>query len=605
MQGASARSRLAAPSLPAVLRSPLWLVGAITLGAAVLRLHQIGATVTNPFYDAAVRSMGQSWHAFFYGAYEPSASVSVDKPPLDLWLQVLSTKLFGFNARSLILPQALAATAAVPLLYDLVRRVFGRPAGLAAAAALAVLPVSVMTARSDTMDSLMMAMSVLAAWLAVRAIEKRQARWLYAAAAVAGLNFDVKLFEALAAVPALAVLYALGSSETVRRRALHLAVAGAVLAVAALWWPLAVTLTPAGSKPYALGSTNGSVLNVIFKYNGTDRLSSPARSYSRSTLARGYRDPAPRGPLRMFGAKPSPYGPLIGVELLAGFVLAALALLLARRARPRGRPLQVAFVAFLALWLLPAFLLLSAVGQLHLRYLEAFTPAVAATLGIAIAWLTREAGRQRAAAAALVLGLAAIAAYALSIAPAGGAERAVTVLAGAAAAIAIVLATARKERATPALAAAGALAVVCVLAAPAARSIEVVQRGETDSGRPGYMRDSEFKPLVSYLEPRTAGDRYEIASAYYAPVGRLIARDGRPVLVLTSVRRRPVVPVSRLAEAVQRGQVHYIYIGGACGRRPLARIAHCPAAVRWARHHSTDVSAAAHLPEPGTLFQFG
>ena len=33
----------------------------------------------DPFYDAAVRSMSLSWHNFFFGAFEPSASVSIDK----------------------------------------------------------------------------------------------------------------------------------------------------------------------------------------------------------------------------------------------------------------------------------------------------------------------------------------------------------------------------------------------------------------------------------------------------------------------------------------------------------------------------------------------
>ena len=37
--------------------------------------------------------MGVSWHNFFFGAYEPGGSVSIDKPPVDLWLQVASVKL--------------------------------------------------------------------------------------------------------------------------------------------------------------------------------------------------------------------------------------------------------------------------------------------------------------------------------------------------------------------------------------------------------------------------------------------------------------------------------------------------------------------------------
>ncbi len=83
----------------------------ITLGAAVLRLLHIGQVPPDPFYDAAVRSMALSWHNFFFGAFEPGGSVSIDKPPVDLWLQVLSVKLLGFSSTTLKLPEALAGIA--------------------------------------------------------------------------------------------------------------------------------------------------------------------------------------------------------------------------------------------------------------------------------------------------------------------------------------------------------------------------------------------------------------------------------------------------------------------------------------------------------------
>src|SRR3712207_4418804 len=137
--------------------APRLALGAIVAAAAALRFSAVAAVELNPYYDAAVRSMGTSWHAFLYGAFEPGASVATDKPPLDLWLQVASTKLLGFTPFALHLPQALASVLAVALLYDLVRRGFGVVAGLAAAAALAVLPIDVLTARSDTMDSVMAA----------------------------------------------------------------------------------------------------------------------------------------------------------------------------------------------------------------------------------------------------------------------------------------------------------------------------------------------------------------------------------------------------------------------------------------------------------------
>src|ERR1700726_454646 len=111
----------------------------ITAVAAALRVLYIGLVPPDPFYDAAVRSMGLSWHNFFFGAFEPSGSVSIDKPPVDLWLQVISVKLLGFSSTTLKLPEALAGTASVPLLFVAVRRIWSTPAGLAAALALGAL----------------------------------------------------------------------------------------------------------------------------------------------------------------------------------------------------------------------------------------------------------------------------------------------------------------------------------------------------------------------------------------------------------------------------------------------------------------------------------
>ena len=59
--------------------------------------------------------------------YSPDA---IDKAPADLWLQVAAVKLFGFSGTAVRMPEVLAAIAAIPLLYDLVRRCFGRTAGM-------------------------------------------------------------------------------------------------------------------------------------------------------------------------------------------------------------------------------------------------------------------------------------------------------------------------------------------------------------------------------------------------------------------------------------------------------------------------------------------
>src|SRR4029079_10159949 len=65
--------------------------------ALALRLASLADVPGNAYYDAAVRSMGLSWHNFLFAACEPGARFGLDKPPVDLWFQVASVKLFGFH----------------------------------------------------------------------------------------------------------------------------------------------------------------------------------------------------------------------------------------------------------------------------------------------------------------------------------------------------------------------------------------------------------------------------------------------------------------------------------------------------------------------------
>jgi hypothetical protein len=90
---------------------------AVLLLAAALRLWRLDQNgYDNEYYAAAVRSMASGWHAFLYNAFDPTGFVSVDKPPVALWLQVLAVKLFGFHGLTVLLPQVVEGVAAVALL---------------------------------------------------------------------------------------------------------------------------------------------------------------------------------------------------------------------------------------------------------------------------------------------------------------------------------------------------------------------------------------------------------------------------------------------------------------------------------------------------------
>ncbi len=584
---------------------------AITIGAGALRLTRLGAVALDPFYDAAVRSMSQSLHNFFFGVYEPGGSVAIDKPPIDLWLQVISVKLFGFGSVSLKLPQAIAGTLAVPVLYDAVRRSFGTLAGLAAGLALAVLPIAVLTARSDTMDAVMMLLSVVAFWLLVRYAEERSPRYLYLAAAAMGIAFNVKLFQGLVGLPALVLLALLAGRE---RRWHRLAGAAAVFVVVALAWLLATLAVP--GAPFAIGSSDGSAWNAAFVFNGYDRIAKPATQADLSGGDPGGARRKPAGnselqraavpigtpaPLRLFDHDGPLSGLRLGYVLLVALLLGVPALVRSALRPVLGAPERAAAAALL-LWLATGVVLFSAMARLHPRYTEGFTPAVAAAAGIGIAWAVRAGGLLgRALAAVCAVGLAVYGHYLL-----GGAST-VWQISSVAAVVALAAAAppaGARLRELRRAALAGALGVAALLL-PVEVAVGLVAHAETDAGHVGVTPAGQLEPLSAYLRAHRQGARYELATGAATQAAALIVRDGQPVLVLTSFDARPLVSVPRLASLVAAGAVRYALLGGGCGPRTSRRLPVCSSAAFWVRDHGQDVSAEAGLNRPKLLWRLG
>ncbi|MEX1375832.1 MAG: glycosyltransferase family 39 protein, partial [Eubacteriales bacterium] len=82
----------------------------ILMISAFLNIFMVWAQgFANKYYAAGVYSMGQNLHAFFFNSFDSIGFVTIDKPPLGFWIQVLSTKIFGFSGFALVLPQAIAS----------------------------------------------------------------------------------------------------------------------------------------------------------------------------------------------------------------------------------------------------------------------------------------------------------------------------------------------------------------------------------------------------------------------------------------------------------------------------------------------------------------
>src|SRR4051794_28478610 len=372
------------PADPAWVRPAL--LGVVAL-AAVLCLWDVTISGTaNTYYAAAVRSASESWKAWFFGALDPGSFITVDKPPLSLWLMGLSARVFGFSSFSLLLPQALCTIAAVGLLYASVRRLFGPAAGLIAALALAISPITVAMARVDMPDALLVLLLVASAWLLVRAIETGRTKFLLWCGAVVGLAFMTKMLQGWMVVPALAAAYLLAGPRRLLVRVRQLVLAGVAMVAVSAAWPLAVSLWPADSRPYIGGSTNGSVWDLILGYNGFGRITgaeSGAGVAGGGPSGGGFGGTPGLGRLlnEQVGSQIAWLLPLAAIGLVAG-------LWLTRRA-PRTDRARAGWLLFGGWAVVHVVVFSTAQGIFHPYYTSALAPAVAALGGAGLVALVR------------------------------------------------------------------------------------------------------------------------------------------------------------------------------------------------------------------------
>jgi 4-amino-4-deoxy-L-arabinose transferase-like glycosyltransferase len=257
----------------ASLRLPRPELAGLLVLAAVLNLWALDRNGwANQYYSAAVRSMSSSWHDFLYGSFDASGVMTVDKPPLALWVQALSVRAFGYHPLSVLVPQALMGVASVALVYDLTRRRFGRTGGFVAGFVLATTPIAVAISRHNNPDALLVLCCTAAVWCLVRALDDGRTRWLVLCGACVGLGFEAKMAVALMVVPAIAAAWLWVAPRGRGAAARQLLAGGATMVAVGGAWPLLMALTPASQRPWISGTSDNSVLSLIFGYNGLGRL---------------------------------------------------------------------------------------------------------------------------------------------------------------------------------------------------------------------------------------------------------------------------------------------------------------------------------------------
>jgi 4-amino-4-deoxy-L-arabinose transferase-like glycosyltransferase len=366
------------------------LIGLLALTAA-LNLWNLGVNGwANTYYSAAVRSMSTSWHDFLFASLDKTGLMTVDKPPLAFWVQALSVRVFGFHPLSILVPEALMGVAAVGLVYDLTRRMFGRVAGTVAGLAFALTPITVAIARHNNPDELLILCCVAALWCTVRALETGRTKWLVLTGVCVGLGFETKMGVALLVVPGIAVAWMWsrwGETWGARARAFGQLLAGgaAMLAVGGAW-PLLVTLTPAADRPWISGTSDNSIWSLIFGYNGLGRVAGQTGGPGGGAAGGPGGAGGGFGGNSLFGGATGPFRLLqsaLGDQAgwLLGFaVVSGAAILILTRLRRRD-PRTGWVIAIGGAFLLTAVVFSFSSGIFHPYYVSFLAPFAAALVG--------------------------------------------------------------------------------------------------------------------------------------------------------------------------------------------------------------------------------
>jgi 4-amino-4-deoxy-L-arabinose transferase-like glycosyltransferase len=268
---------------------------------------------------------------------------------------------------------------------------------------LATTPVAALMFRFNNPDALLVLLLVAAGYAVTRALEDTKTRWLVLAGVLVGLGFITKMMQAFLVVPGFGLVYLIYAQTSLKRRIYQLLASLGGIVAGCGWWLAAVSLTPAADRPYIGGSTDNSIWNLIFGYNGFGRLSGNETGSVGGAPA-GIGGGSMWGPTGLHRLFNTDFGGQISWLLPTALVLTVAALVALRRAgRTDGKRAQVGLWAS---WLIVTGLVISlSKGIIHPYYTVALAPAIGALVGIGsvLLWRAREELWSRVAMAATIL----------------------------------------------------------------------------------------------------------------------------------------------------------------------------------------------------------
>lgn len=254
------------------LFSKFHLAGLLIL-SAFLNIYRLwGLDYGNEYYAAGIKSMLSSFSNFFFLSLDSSGFISVDKPPLSLWVDAIFAKIFGFSGVSILIPHAIEGILVTLLVYIIVKKVAGKLPAFIASLAITLSPVNVAVYRNNTPDALLLVFLLLSVFFILKYIEKQKIRFVLLAGLMVGLGFNTKMMQAFLILPALITAIIIFTKGNVFNKIKALLAFLIITAIVSFSWITIVDLTPGSMRPYVGSSTTNSAWDLAFNYNGMQRL---------------------------------------------------------------------------------------------------------------------------------------------------------------------------------------------------------------------------------------------------------------------------------------------------------------------------------------------
>ncbi|WP_344401915.1 ArnT family glycosyltransferase [Streptomyces longisporus] len=626
-----------APEDPRWARPALW---AILVLATALYAWNLSSLTGNTFYDAAVYSGTKSWKAFFFGALDSGSFITVDKPPFALWVMGLSARVFGYGTWQLMLPMVAVATGSVALLYRLVKRDFGVVAGTIAALTLTLTPITVAINRDTNPDPILVFLMLLGAAALLKAVRTGRLLPLVWSGVAIGFAFNTKMMQAYVVLPAFFLVHLWAANVSLGRRIRNLAVGTVALVVSSAWWMVVVDLIPAADRPYIGGSTDNTVWDLVIGYNGFGRIFGASSSVGSQGNGASFGGSA--SVYRMFndimGGQISWLIPFAAIALTGGLVLCGRA--------PRTDARRAALMLWGGWFVLHYLTFSLAEGTFHPYYVTAMAPGIAALAGAGGVMLYGAFKEGPVARWGWVLpGAVAVSAVwaVVLLQRVSGSGTLYTVaeivvgLAGAAAVLGLLVGRFMQRQKPAGFAA--AVAIVALLAGPAAYSASAAttassngtnptagpntgggmgggpggapsrsgskrsgnppsgsgspagqSMGQPPSGMGGGMGGQVGSAMITYLKKHQDGASWLVAVATDQTASSIILESGQPVISMGGWSGSDnAMTLARLKSLVTSGELHYIVVSSNGGQSTNSEIA------TWVKKHGTAVSAYSGL----------